>query len=31
MAAAAAAYVEAARALGLGKQDALSYLDRAFG
>ena len=31
MAAAANAYVEAARALGLGKQEALQYLDNAFG
>jgi DNA-binding transcriptional regulator YhcF (GntR family) len=31
MAAAANAYVEAARALGLGKQEALEYLDSAFG
>jgi len=31
MATAAHAYVEAARALGLGKQEALRYLDSAFG
>ncbi|WP_396926284.1 GntR family transcriptional regulator [Mycolicibacterium sp.] len=31
MAAAANAYVEASRALGLGKQEALEYLDSAFG
>lgn len=31
MAAAANAYVEAARALGLGKHEALRYLDSAFG
>lgn len=31
MAAAANAYVEAARALGLGKHEALQYLDGAFG
>ena len=31
MAAAARAYVQAARAVGLGKQEALRYVDAAFG